>query len=97
MGIAFATYQADFAGLAPGAYVSEVYHSTAVQVDESGTTAAAATGVTITTTIATVQAVMNMDHPFLYVIEDAATGELLFIGILMNPAVSATAASATAG
>jgi serine protease inhibitor len=28
---------------------------------------------------------MNMDRPFLYAIRDDVTGELLFIGALMNP------------
>jgi serine protease inhibitor len=32
---------------------------------------------------------MIMDHPFFYAVRDDATGELLFIGILMNPAQSA--------
>lgn len=60
-----------------------------VEVDEAGTTAAAATVITITETVALPQPVMNMDHPFFYAIEDDATGELLFVGILMNPATSA--------
>jgi serine protease inhibitor len=28
---------------------------------------------------------MTMDHPFFYAIQDGQTGELLFVGILMNP------------
>ncbi len=28
---------------------------------------------------------MIADHPFLYAIQDDQTGELLFIGVLMNP------------
>ena len=28
---------------------------------------------------------MTMDHPFLYAIRDDLTGELLFLGILVNP------------
>jgi serine protease inhibitor len=87
MGIAFET-NADFAGLAPGAFVSYIAHSTVVEVGESGTTAAAATAISIAVTIAEPAPIMNIDHPFLYAIEDEATGEILFIGILMNPAPS---------
>jgi serine protease inhibitor len=89
MGVAFVPGEADFAALAPRAYVSSVVHSTVVEVDEAGTTAAAATVITVGATIALPQPIiMVMDHPFFYAIEDDATGELLFIGILMNPAPS---------
>jgi serine protease inhibitor len=27
----------------------------------------------------------TMDHPFFYAVQDDKTGELLFIGVLMNP------------
>jgi serine protease inhibitor len=84
MGIAF-VQSADFSALAPGAYVDTVVHETVVEVDETGTVAAAATVVGVTATIAVPQVVMTMDHPFLYVIQDGKTGELLFVGALMNP------------
>jgi serine protease inhibitor len=84
MGIAFGQ-SADFSTLAPGAYVSDVEHKTVVEVDETGTVAAAATAVGVTTTIASPQGTMTMDHPFLYAIQDSQTGELLFIGVLMDP------------
>jgi serpin B len=90
MGVAFDPYEADFAALAPRAYVSAIEHGTVVDVDEAGTTAAAATAITITTLVALPQPLLvSMDHPFFYAIQDDATGELLFIGILMNPASSA--------
>ena len=89
MGIAFDPQAADFAGLAPGAYVSHVFHSTEVEVGESGTTAAAGTVVAVTTTVAGPPATVTVNRPFFYAIQDDATGELLFIGILMNPAESA--------
>jgi serine protease inhibitor len=31
------------------------------------------------------QFTMTMDHPFFYAIRDDLTGELLFLGTLMNP------------
>jgi serine protease inhibitor len=90
MGVAFDPHQADFAALAPGAYVSAVDHSTLVEVNESGTTAAAVTVIPIGITVVLPQPpAMIMDHPFFYAVRDDATGELLFIGILMNPAQSA--------
>jgi serine protease inhibitor len=85
MGIAFGQ-SADFTALAPGSHVGVAVHKTVVEVNETGTVAAAATGVGITDTIAPPPPVeMTMDHPFFYAIEDGKTGELLFIGVLMNP------------
>src|SRR5580658_6250497 len=64
MGIAF-TPAADFSALAPGFWVNTVEHKTVVEVDETGTVAAGATGVG---TIAAVTQTfpMVMDHPFFY-------------------------------
>jgi serine protease inhibitor len=31
---------------------------------------------------------MVMDHPFFYAIQDGETGELLFLGVMLNPAQS---------
>ena len=83
MGIAFGP-SADFSALAPGFSVNVVEHKTVIDVDETGTTAAAATGIGVTT-IAQSQQYMTMDHPFFYAIQDDDTGALLFIGVLMNP------------
>jgi serine protease inhibitor len=87
MGIAFcASNAADFSALAPNTCISDVEHKTVVEVDESGTVAAGATTVTVSPTIAQVpQFTVTMDHPFFYAIQDDKTGELLFIGVLMNP------------
>jgi serine protease inhibitor len=83
MGIAFGP-SADFSALAPGFWVNIVEHKTVVEVDESGTVAAAATGIGVVNVV-TQQYTMTMDHPFFYAIRDDKTGELLFIGVLMNP------------
>jgi serine protease inhibitor len=83
MGIAF-TPAADFSALAPGFWVNTVEHKTVVEVDETGTVAAGATGVgTIAAVTQTYPMVVN--RPFFYAIEDGETGALLFIGVLMNP------------
>jgi serine protease inhibitor len=87
MGIALcSSNSANFSDLAPGVCVSDVEHKTMVEVDETGTVAAAATTITVTPTVAmTGQFTMTMDHPFFYAIQDDQTGELLFIGTLANP------------
>jgi serine protease inhibitor len=83
MGSAFVP-SADFSALAPGFWVNVVEHKTVIEVDETGTVAAAATGVG-DTSVATQSYPMTMDHPFFYAIQDDKTGDLLFIGLLMNP------------
>ncbi len=83
MGIAFGP-SADFSALGPGFTVNTVIHKTVVEVDETGTVAAGATGIGIDT-IAGASYAMAMNHPFFYAVEDGKTGELLFVGVLMNP------------
>jgi serine protease inhibitor len=86
MGIAFSPVDANFSALAPHVYLSDVEHKTVVQVDESGTTAAAGTsGVIGVTAVVKPQFTMTMDHPFFYAIRDDATGALLLIGALQTP------------
>jgi serine protease inhibitor len=84
MGVAFGQ-SADFSALAPASHIGVVAHETVVEVDETGTVAAAATAVGITEGVVVPPVEMTMDHPFFYAIEDDKTGELLFIGVLMNP------------
>jgi serpin B len=86
MGIAFDCSSADFSALASGTVcLSGVTHGAWVQVDETGTVAAAATTI-VTITVARQQSfAMTMDHPFLYAIRDDDTGALLFIGTLLDP------------
>jgi serine protease inhibitor len=78
---------ANFSALSslPGVCVSDAEHETVVEVDESGTVAAAATTVTTIDSVASAGFTMTMDRPFLYAIRDDLTGELLFLGALMNP------------
>jgi serine protease inhibitor len=73
---------ANFSGLAPAFWVNVIEHKTVIEVDETGTVAVAATGVGLAS-VAYPQVVM--DHPFFYGIQDDKTGELLFMGVLMNP------------
>jgi serine protease inhibitor len=85
MGIAFDQTRADFSGIAPRTSLSDVEHATLVQVDESGTTAAAATSATAVTTAVAPLEIFSADHPFFYAIFDGTTGALLFVGTLSNP------------
>jgi serine protease inhibitor len=85
MGMAFGT-GADFSGIASGATVSDVFHAAKIEVDETGTVAAGATAISITTSVVQATPPMVMDHPFFYAIQDDGTGELLFVGVMLNPA-----------
>jgi serine protease inhibitor len=80
-----ASPQASFPGIGL-ACIADVEHKTVVEVDETGTVAAGATTVTVgPTAVAAPMFSITLDHPFLYAIRDDQTGELLFIGTLMNP------------
>jgi serine protease inhibitor len=84
MGDAFNPAENGFTGIYPGFYVNVAQHKTYVQVDETGTTAAAATGIGMTSAMPqTVN--LQLDHPFFYAIRDNQTDELLFVGVLMDP------------
>jgi serpin B len=79
---------ADFSALSSlqSVCVSDAEHQTVVEVDEAGTIAAAATTVTVSPTdVVAGNFTMIMDRPFLYAIYDDVTGEVLFIGALLNP------------
>ena len=74
-------------GIAPDLYVSAAVHATKVIVDEAGTEAAAATAIIAGTTSAPPPPDFEIraDHPFLYVIRDADTGAVLFVGQVLDP------------
>ena len=83
---------ADFSGIAKPKtpqdklYVSDVFHKAFVLVDETGTEAAAATGAVIgVRSMVMGQAVMTVDHPFLFFVQNAKTGEVLFAGRVADP------------
>jgi len=82
---------ADFSGISTLAelYVSAVLHKAYVVVNEEGTEAAAATGVVMKTRAIRPHPpvpVFRADHPFLFLIRDAKTGSILFLGRLTSPA-----------
>ncbi|MDH3308939.1 MAG: serpin family protein [Acidimicrobiia bacterium] len=67
-------------------YVSDAFHKTFIALDEEGTEAAAATAIIVSTESAPQPATFTADRPFLFWIEHASTGEMLFLGQVVDPA-----------
>ena len=86
MNEAFEPFVADLSGIdgTRDLYVTDVLHKAYVAVNEAGTEAAAATAVIVGTT--SVPPAVVLDRPFLFFIRDIATGAILFVGRVMNPA-----------
>lgn len=82
-----ADHEADLTGITEirELYVSDAFHKTFVTVDESGTEAAAATAIIVSRISRPRPAVLAADRPFLFWIEHATTGELLFLGQVTDP------------
>jgi serpin B len=78
---------ADFSGIDDkgGLSMSSVVHKAFVDVSETGTEAAAATGVVVGVTSAPPPAEIHLDHPYLFLIRDNATKTILFLGRVENP------------
>ena len=93
--------QADFSGISTNPLnISSVVHKAFIDVNETGTEAAAATGVgMIFAAIAmpiTPPVVFNADHPFLFLIRDTQSGSVLFMGQVADPSTTSGDASAPA-
>ena len=87
MPIAFGP-DANFSGLAGGVeplWIDEVYHKAFVALDETGTEAAAATAVVVGTVSAKPVAEISFDRPFIFGIYDEPSGQLLFLGQVVDP------------
>ena len=81
MGIAFGG-GADFSGMGPSLFISEVRHKTFVEVNEEGTEAAAVTAVV---GVKSLPPAFRVDRPFFFAIYDAETETILFMGTLTEP------------
>ncbi|MFO7810681.1 MAG: serpin family protein [Candidatus Delongbacteria bacterium] len=71
-------------------YISAVIHKTFIEVDETGTEAAAATAVVMRMKSAMPDPefkTFKADHPFFYFIKERSTGAVLFAGRVSNPKV----------
>ena len=81
--------QANFQGISKESlFISIVIHKAYIEVDEQGTKAAAATAVVMDLTSIgppSYRTKFIADHPFLFLIEDNRTGEILFLGEVNNP------------
>lgn len=87
---AFVQGEADFSGITSdpeGLFISKIIHKAFVEVNEEGTEAAAATIVTMLlgASIPPPVPVFRADHPFIFFIRDLKTGNILFMGRVMNP------------
>ena len=78
---------ADFTGITEirELFVSDAFHKTFIALDEEGTEAAAATAIIVGLESAPQPATFTADRPFLFSIEHTSTGELLFLGQLVDP------------
>ena len=80
---------ADFSGITEEErlFIAAALHKAFVDVNEKGTEAAAATGITIETTSYQPIPVFRADRPFLFIIQDSETGNILFMGRVVDPSV----------
>ncbi|PIU62158.1 proteinase IV [archaeon CG07_land_8_20_14_0_80_38_8] len=91
MPLAFTPFMADLSGMdgTQDLYIDFVIHQAFVDVNEEGTEAAAATAIGIGATSAEIDYdkiyIFRADHPFIFIIQDKTTGNILFLGRMMNP------------
>jgi len=78
---------ADFSGMTgvKDLYIDFVIHQAYVKVDEEGTEAAAATAVGMKLTAVMPSNVFKADHPFIFIIQEKETGNILFFGRVVDP------------
>ena len=90
MPLAF-TPDADFSGMTgkKDLFISNVVHQAFVEVNEEGTEAAAATAVVMVTSAMPEMEipVFRADHPFIFIIQQKETGNILFMGKVNDPSV----------
>jgi len=90
MGVAFDPDRADFSRIADVTperlFIQKAIQKVVVEVDEEGTKAAAATGVTVgVTSVPVDQFNLVVDRPFLFAIVHQPTGVVLFVGVVRQP------------
>ena len=85
---AFMPKEADFSGISDeDLYISEAIHKSYIDVNETGTEAAAVTGLVFATTSIDQNPPVSfyVDRPFVYAITENDTGAILFIGEVNHP------------
>jgi serpin B len=86
LGMASAFNQANFKPMGlPRGYIGNVIHEAVLDVDEEGTTAAAATAVVMRSHAIRRTIEMRVDHPFFCAIRDNDTGTIVFMGVVRDP------------
>ncbi|XP_054906508.1 serine protease inhibitor A3M-like [Poeciliopsis prolifica] len=80
-------HRADLGGIAEGQKlcVSEVVHQATLDIDESGATAAAATGISFVPLSFHYVPELKFNRPFMVVITDRTAENMLFMGKIVNP------------
>jgi len=80
---------ADFSGMdgVGDLFISNVIHQAFVEVNEEGTEAAAATAVIMQKSAAPAEEIpfFRADHPFIFLVQDDETGNILFMGRVADP------------
>ena len=82
------TNSADFSGMTgkKDLIIDQVIHQAFIEVNEEGTEAAAATGVTMMKhSKPPPTPIFKADHPFIFIIQQNETGNILFMGRVNNP------------
>jgi serpin B len=82
--------ESNFTGISESGnlFISDVIHKSFVDVNEEGTEAAAATGVSMAVMSLPIKEeipVFRADHPFMFLIQDNENGAVLFAGRVMKP------------
>ena len=86
IGLTHALEPGAFPGISPELSISQAVHRATITVDESGTEAAAVTGVAMqASAIGAPQHTVRADRPFAFVIVHRSTGVPLFVGTVNNP------------
>ena len=83
------TGSADFSGMTgkKDLIIDQVIHQAFIEVNEEGTEAAAATGIGVgmKTSMPPPTPIFKADHPFIFIIQQKETGNILFMGRVSNP------------
>ena len=88
MPTAFSAGNADFSGMdgSRDLFINVVIHQAYIKVDEEGTEAAAATAVSVGIGSAgPPRKIFRADHPFMFIIQEKETGNILFMGRVTDP------------
>ncbi|XP_066513314.1 hibernation-specific plasma protein HP-55-like isoform X1 [Hoplias malabaricus] len=82
--------KANFTGISSkvDAYVSEAVHKATLDVDETGATATAVTGLGFRPLSWTFTPILDFNHPFMMFVVDRKSKNVLFMGKVTNPAAS---------